>query len=257
MPPSKYLIYGLVDPRDGQLRYVGQTNQLPCQRLAQHEHAARRMKDRRRNTQWLRSLQVKSVRPEMLVLEEGLSKFVANETESFYITYFRMVGCRLNNHTMGGEGSVGYKHNDEARSRISAGLVGKGWSEERKLASRALSAESELALVSMYRSGAPLSTVAGNYELSPSGVVKVLERHSVERRSPNTSSEARVRGHRKLDDVAEMGIVDLYLNGLSTEDAGADVGLGGRAVAAMLRRRGVTVRSSGAGRWLTERRKAT
>jgi len=180
---NAYLVYGLVDPRSGELRYVGQTDHLLCQRLAQHEHAARRSKDRRMNTQWVRSLQAAGVRPEMFVLDRVFSKADADEAERHFIAYFRMVGARLNNHTDGGEGCVGYRHSPAARARIAAGKMGKGWSEERKLARRSLTPEQEVEVAEMYLSkGLSLHDVGARFGVSGAGVGKILDRLHVTKR---------------------------------------------------------------------------
>lgn len=252
----KYLIYGLIDLRSGELRYVGQTDHLPCQRLAQHEHAARHKKDRRHITQWILSLQAEGMRPEMFVLEGGIStKVGADETEIFYIGYFKMAGCRLTNHTIGGDGCVGYKHGPEARAHISAGKKGKVWSEDRKLERRFVLPEKEIELVEAYKAGASLEQVGLMVGLTHAWAGKMLKRCGVSRRSPNAPSINRVTGHRKLDNATELKIAERYLSGLSTKASGEGLGLTDRAVARTLHRRGIEVRSSGAGRWLTECRK--
>jgi hypothetical protein len=180
---AKYLIYGLADPRTQELRYVGQTCYLPCQRLAQHEHAARRSKDTRRNTQWIRSLQSTDVRPEMFEIESGLTKAEANETESFYISYFRSIGCRLNNHTDGGEGSVGYRHSPEIRAKMSALRTGRKFGEASNVTRRKLSSDQEQELVKLYQTGLSLDSTGLRFDMSGTGVLKVLKRLGIRRRN--------------------------------------------------------------------------
>jgi hypothetical protein len=119
----------------------------------------------------------------MFLLDAVADKAAADEAERFYIAYFRMVGARLNNHTDGGEGCVGYRHNAEARQRISAGKMGRRWTEERKLAHRKVTLECERDIVRVYVSeGLSLHDVGVRFGLSGAGVGKILDRNGVARR---------------------------------------------------------------------------
>lgn len=118
--PSKFIIYGLVDPRDGQLRYVGKSTsglRRPRSHTAPsnvekigHTHLGR----------WLRK-----VKPEIEVLEVHETAEALPEAERHFIAYFRFIGCRLVNATAGGEGSCGFRMSDATRRKMSDAKKGR------------------------------------------------------------------------------------------------------------------------------------
>jgi hypothetical protein len=63
----RYYIYGLIDPRDYKVRYVGKTSQRIDRRLEHHLGQARRGKNTRPVYQWLRALA--PLRPWVVCLE--------------------------------------------------------------------------------------------------------------------------------------------------------------------------------------------
>ena len=136
-------IYGLRDPRDGQIKYVGKTKDLK-QRMKDH------LKDaKRRNTPknaWLLKLQRLGLRPEMIVLEEvPRDKWV--EAERRWIAQMREQSPALKNICDGGEGRTG-PLSEETKRKLSLAGRGRKWTlEQRMKASQAkightLSAES-------------------------------------------------------------------------------------------------------------------
>lgn len=60
-------LYGLLDPRTGDLRYIGRTND-PDQRLADHRHVARNNKRDSHLYTWYRSLLEEDLEPELTIL---------------------------------------------------------------------------------------------------------------------------------------------------------------------------------------------
>lgn len=63
------LIYGLVDPRDDQIYYVGQTRIIPRVRLSQHKTYAKHVPTARLS-RWLRELDAENLSPDVTILEE-------------------------------------------------------------------------------------------------------------------------------------------------------------------------------------------
>lgn len=110
------IIYGLVDPRTQELRYVGKTTQPLRDRLRLHLSDARRVK-RRHVCAWIRSLQRISIAPEIFEIDQARGDW--SEREQFWIAYFRSLGCDLTNQTIGGEGVPGRKHTVESRAKMS------------------------------------------------------------------------------------------------------------------------------------------
>lgn len=116
----KTAIYGLADPRDGQLRYVGKTVGPLARRLGRHLNASSRRKNRK--DRWIANLIAKDLRPEIFEIEVA-DDWV--EAERFWIAYFRAIGADLVNHTSGGEGEPGFRVAEDTKRRISIGNKGK------------------------------------------------------------------------------------------------------------------------------------
>lgn len=93
-------IYGIIDPRTNQLRYVGKTKVRLDMRLASHFRITNI--DHRGN--WFANMRKNNVQPDIFKIEE-----VENwrEAERFWIAYFRSIGCKLVNKTFGGDGLSG------------------------------------------------------------------------------------------------------------------------------------------------------
>jgi hypothetical protein len=63
------------------------------------------------------------VKPEIIVLEEVGQDW--ESSEQFWIAYFKMIGARLTNLTMGGEGPLGIKVSESTRLKRSKSLKGR------------------------------------------------------------------------------------------------------------------------------------
>lgn len=113
------VIYALADPRTDEIRYVGKTSASLTERLRHHLKEAREgVVGHKCN--WLRQLMSEGLMPEVGVLEvvrgEGW-----RDREKYWIGCFRD-RCNLTNLADGGQGSTGYRLNDEQRARQSAAL---------------------------------------------------------------------------------------------------------------------------------------
>lgn len=118
-------IYGLIDPRDGQLRYVGKTVQPLHNRLLRHvsttcvtTHVYN----------WILSLKAEGLRPDIFEIDSVTESW--EEAEQHWIAYFRSIGANLTNLTSGGIGLKGHHHNRESRSKMSNSLTGRVLSAE-------------------------------------------------------------------------------------------------------------------------------
>lgn len=128
MLEPKFLIYGLIDPRNGELRYVGKSTsgmRRPRAHMSLLKYETNTYK-----ANWLRQLLVEDFKPDIEVLETYESADALVEAERFLIAYFRSIGCRLTNLTAGGDGASGYKHTLEGRARISKALQGHATSDK-------------------------------------------------------------------------------------------------------------------------------
>jgi hypothetical protein len=119
------IIYALVDPRSGEIRYIGWTVQKPEKRLLGH------LNDHSRNhrTNWLNSLKSIGDRPILRQIQR-LSASEAPSSEKYWIRHFREAGCPLVNSTDGGEGSLGVVVSDETRRKLSLAHKGRSFSPE-------------------------------------------------------------------------------------------------------------------------------
>ncbi|TAK97633.1 MAG: hypothetical protein EPO08_21015 [Rhodospirillaceae bacterium] len=116
------LIYGLIDPRNGELRYVGKSTS-GLKRPRQHIFPSMiKAAGDTYKTRWLRQLLAKNLKPDIEVLENCDSPEDLNEAERHHIAYWKFLGCRLTNLTSGGDGLCGYRHTDESRFKISKAL---------------------------------------------------------------------------------------------------------------------------------------
>jgi hypothetical protein len=95
---SRYLIYALVDPRDGQWRYIGKSVNWLARPYAHYS-------ERRRcapKDQWVRCLEELGLFYEVEVLEYLPSEQGLDEAEREWIAAARRVGAPLTNLTAGG-----------------------------------------------------------------------------------------------------------------------------------------------------------
>jgi hypothetical protein len=115
-------IYGLVDPRTKELRYIGKTVLSPDRRLSTHLWRAEAQPEKRHSMAWLLGLKRAGIRPEVFVIEEIAPGIDWVEAEQFWIAYFRMIGADLCNHTVGGEGVPGLKRSAASIAKMMKSL---------------------------------------------------------------------------------------------------------------------------------------
>ena len=137
------VIYVLVDPRNGEIRYVGYTTR-PGKRHKEDLDEATRQNNRR--AYWIRALSKLGQKPIFRVLQKINAQECAN-AECYWIREMTRQGCCLVNGTAGGDGVVepswetrlkistaqlGRKRSYECRAKISATLRGVNKSAETK-----------------------------------------------------------------------------------------------------------------------------
>lgn len=95
-------VYGLIDPRDGQLRYVGLTTYTIKKRLQKHLDS-RNTRDHR--GAWIRQLHDAGLKPFVVELQSGYhDKLSLKRGEIEWITHYTLLGAKLVNGTPGGDG---------------------------------------------------------------------------------------------------------------------------------------------------------
>lgn len=96
--PSELKIYGLFDPRDNQLRYVGATVRDLKDRLRNH----RNDKTKNFKVNWIKSLSNLELSPTIELLDTcNIDEW--DFWEEWYIQYFKSIGCKLTNIATGGK----------------------------------------------------------------------------------------------------------------------------------------------------------
>jgi len=113
-------IYALIDPKLIVPRYVGKTFNL---RERFQEHMRIRRRTHRDN--WIRKLKSVGLAPMMQILAILPPDEKWQDVEQEYIRRFRAAGYPLVNGTDGGDGTSGWHHSDETRSKISKSNMGK------------------------------------------------------------------------------------------------------------------------------------
>lgn len=119
-------IYGLVDPRDGQVRYIGMTTKTLEARLAGHLNESHyRPKLCYHKSHWIRQLVALGLSPGIQLLEEVLVDDDWRTAEIRWIAYGRSQGWPLTNMTDGGEGAPGRVLSEETKRRIAIAAKGR------------------------------------------------------------------------------------------------------------------------------------
>lgn len=132
MDTKTVYIYGLVDPRTNEVRYVGKTIN-PTNRHNQHlkfrAYYAHTYKAR-----WINSLKQEKLQPKFVILEK-VNNDRAVVREQYWIGYYKnLVGDGLTNSTTGGQGPrnpiIGRKLSEETKRKIGLAGIGRPCSNE-------------------------------------------------------------------------------------------------------------------------------
>src|SRR5664280_1343009 len=118
-------VYELLDPRTGEIRYVGWTSNSPALRLQQHLWDARYLQAKPHRCKWILELLRDGLIPLLDVVAIG-EVAEGPATERAVIAARRRAGMRLTNVTDGGEGAPGlsHPHSPETRAKMHLAHLG-------------------------------------------------------------------------------------------------------------------------------------
>jgi hypothetical protein len=91
---SPYSVYALIDPRDNQVRYIGQTRN-PKSRLNDHLCVP---SGTREKIDWIQELRMQGLKPQMTIIEDGLTYQESLEREQHWIQHYRGQEHEIHNH---------------------------------------------------------------------------------------------------------------------------------------------------------------
>ncbi len=121
-------IYGLFDPRNYSLRYIGKSDN-PDLRLKQHIFFATNNAETYKDN-WIRSLLSEGLEPSCEILEE-VSLDVWQDAEQAWIADCKRFGLNLVNGTNGGDGFAGGM-SSEVKAKLSESHLGKKFSDQHR-----------------------------------------------------------------------------------------------------------------------------
>lgn len=105
------VIYGLIDPRTGMLRYIGKTDNISHRMISHHSFRT----PSTHKECWLHELRQLLIGPEVFIVE-NVNCDNWEEAERYWIEQFKFMGADLTNGTNGGDGGP---PSHEARLKIS------------------------------------------------------------------------------------------------------------------------------------------
>lgn len=182
---EKQYLYTLTSPEaEDIVKYVGYTKN-PKRRLNKHIHSYKTGSNKIKC--WIKSLHNKGLQPVMTIIDECNSVEEAWGLEIEYIKMFKSVGANLKNGTLGGEGARGYKHTEEALSKISKApknrVSRKKVSDETKnKISKKLKKSIDLDIfVEMFDKGVSSKDIAKFFNISVALVYKTIKNNNLSR----------------------------------------------------------------------------
>lgn len=129
---NKYLIYGLINPVNGDLFYIGRSSS-GLLRPKHHFYSSVVNKSSYYVHRKIKCLWAKGVQPEIVIIETCDSEKELNAVERYYIKLYRDEGEHLCNLTDGGEGCPGRKVSLAVRQKLSNMYKGRKQSDEARI----------------------------------------------------------------------------------------------------------------------------
>jgi len=131
-PKTNSFIYGLVDPRNNQIKYVGQTIQ-GIERFRQHYYNKASEGPRSKKHNWVNKLKKLGLVFQVVYLEyvDGVDSL--NDREIYYIKKLRSEGLELLNHDDGGGNTKRLPMSQDLKDHLSAKTIA-AWEDPEKRA---------------------------------------------------------------------------------------------------------------------------
>lgn len=116
---SKFLIYGLEDPRTHELRYIGRSSNGLRRPRDHSKPSYLKIDGNTHKANWVRSLLRAGLVPGIRVLRECSSNEETCTAECELIAFYRAKGARLTNQSAGGEGAFGVLRSKKTKRKMS------------------------------------------------------------------------------------------------------------------------------------------
>lgn len=133
-------IYKLIDPRNGEIRYVGKTqSKYLCERLAVHVRQSKNVVGKPSHKEaWIKNVLADGLKPRIeLICEVDEKDWAAEEIKQ--IAHHKEMGCRLTNTSIGGDaGNLGGKHTTENKESVRKRMIGNKYAVGHKWTKEAL-----------------------------------------------------------------------------------------------------------------------
>lgn len=129
-PKTNSFIYGLVDPRNDQIKYVGQTIQ-GIERFRQHYYNKASEGPRSKKHNWINKLKSLGLIFQVVYLEYVEGVEALNAAETYHIKKLRSEGLELLNHNDGGDNHERGPVSLELRAHLSAKTIA-AWKDPEK-----------------------------------------------------------------------------------------------------------------------------
>jgi hypothetical protein len=190
-------IYCLTDPVSREIRYVGKAKDAK-RRFEQHLSS----KKIGHKESWIRGLKLQGLRPEMDILEE-VHESKWEESERWWISYLRFIGCRLINIDFGGSGA--HKVSDSMREKCRLIHLGKKRTPESREKMRLAQLGKKRSLESIEKRRMAVIGKRKGIPMHPNALAALVKFHTERKQSPEQVAKraASLSGKKRTGETLE------------------------------------------------------
>jgi group I intron endonuclease len=227
-----YFIYLLTNIENGK-KYVGQTVDIKA-RWRQHKS------DARCDPKWPINFAIAKYGIEKFtldIIDFAVGKWQAGCLEDNCITIHNSLTTGWGyNIRRGGPTAPNSK---ETRAKISAAKKGKPNLKKRKF-----NEAQELQMIILYQSGLSGKDIGTQFNTLPDGILDILRRHNIKRRSSSESHKGKPSSHKlNFSNVAQIQMCNLYKSGMSAYDIGKQFNISEKPIYRILLEHNIQIRS--------------